>query len=461
MALIDIGSEAIYRIGGSTITWTKIDLTNPANGTGILDTVEIYLGLSAAGENVKVGTFSGSGVSWNDRDYAAIGNVTQGSKQTFSGLSIDVVTGDCIGIYGTAGEIEVDISGGGGVLYKSGDQFDSGVQTYGLDSGYRQSVYATGETYVAPTVTTQAATQIVVGGATLNGNITADGYASISQHGFCWKAGSDPVNIEGADGYSELGAGVEGAFDQAKTGLTENTLYYYRAYATNTIDTGYGAAQSWTTGEILYGIVAISAVPSLTLNGNFYTHGAVVINVAPSMTALGGIIEQGAVSIAVISSMIVEWRMIGRCSIQVVSSLAMTGNKTASGVVPISVIASLVANGLATFSAAVDIDVVSSLVANDVRLRPGTVTITAVSSAEIDALAYVLQVMGYTGTLTAGDVLVIDCDEQTVELNGANAVRYFTGTFPQLYAGTNELIWEDGGEVPDLDFETKHEPRYL
>ena len=86
---------------------------------------------------------------------------------------------------------------------------------------------------VSPTVTTQAADDIVPGGATLNGNITDDGGASITQHGFCWKAGSDPVNIAGADGSSTLGVGAEGAFDQAKTGLTENTLYYVRAYATN------------------------------------------------------------------------------------------------------------------------------------------------------------------------------------------------------------------------------------
>ena len=121
----------------------------------------------------------------------------------------------------------------------------------------------------APTVTTQAVDTPVPGGATLNGNITDDGGASITQHGFCWKAGSDPVNIAGADGSSTLGAGAEGAFDQAKTGLTGNTLYYVRAYATNSDSTAYGAAVSFTTGSTT-SIKTIMGVPIAdikTING--------------------------------------------------------------------------------------------------------------------------------------------------------------------------------------------------
>jgi hypothetical protein len=122
---------------------------------------------------------------------------------------------------------------------------------------------------VTPTVTTQAADTIVPGGATLNGNITDDGGGTISQHGFCWKAGSDPVNIAGADGSSTLGAGAEGAFDQAKTGLTGDTLYYVRAYATNSVSTAYGVAVSFTTGSTT-SIKTIMGVPIAdikTING--------------------------------------------------------------------------------------------------------------------------------------------------------------------------------------------------
>ena len=100
---------------------------------------------------------------------------------------------------------------------------------------------------VEPTVTTQAATAVLVTSATGNGNITDDGGGDITQHGVCWKLGSDPVDIAGADGYTEEGAGAEGAFTSTITPLIEVTTYYYRAYATNSEGTTYGAAQSFTT----------------------------------------------------------------------------------------------------------------------------------------------------------------------------------------------------------------------
>ena len=69
-----------------------------------MDTVETWFNSNATG--FKVGTFSGSGIPYDDRDYETIGAVTSGSKQTFSGLSIDVVTGDFIGCYYATGQLK-------------------------------------------------------------------------------------------------------------------------------------------------------------------------------------------------------------------------------------------------------------------------------------------------------------------------------------------------------------------
>lgn len=89
----------------------------------------------------------------------------------------------------------------------------------------------------------------------------------------------------------------------------------------------------------------------------------------------------------------------------------------------------------------------------------------------------------YTGTLVAGDVLVKDVDEMTIQLNGVNARASFTGDFILLYTGNNDLVWADedpangcgrfgatrfgvvrfGGVTPsrDIDLEVVHKPRYL
>lgn len=144
---IDVGSGAadydVYRSGNTTY----IDLTNPANDSGTLDTVEMWF--RTTGSGVKIGTFSGSGTSWNDRDYETIGTVTSGSKQTFTGVDIDVVTDDILGCYFTTGLIELASSGGTGLGSINVDTFGAGATTYTFENNLRIAIYATGETVSA------------------------------------------------------------------------------------------------------------------------------------------------------------------------------------------------------------------------------------------------------------------------------------------------------------------------
>lgn len=149
MAAIDVGNAAIDRDGGSYIDQTRLNLGNPANESGILDTFELWLNI--AGSNVKMGTFFGSGDIWTNRDYEPLGTVASGSKQTFSGLDCAVETGDILGAYGTAGRVDAS-SSGDGTKYKAGDQFDAGTQTYGSVANFMMSMYATGETVLVTSI---------------------------------------------------------------------------------------------------------------------------------------------------------------------------------------------------------------------------------------------------------------------------------------------------------------------
>lgn len=145
MAAIDIGPGATDRPSYSTedgYTWISLD--NPANGTGTLDTIEIWAETYIQG--CKIGTYYGSGTSYTNRDCVTIGNVLTGSKQTFTGQSLSVQTGDYLGIYWTSGAIERDTSGYLGVYFLLGDQCGTGAQTYTLFPGDAHSIYATGTT---------------------------------------------------------------------------------------------------------------------------------------------------------------------------------------------------------------------------------------------------------------------------------------------------------------------------
>ena len=80
-------------------------------------------------------------------------------------------------------------------------------------------------------------TQAILGGS------CSDGGNPISEYGLCWDTLPNP-DISG--NHIVLGLG-EAVFTYTLTGLTNNTTYYVRAYAINSIDTVYGEQQSFTT----------------------------------------------------------------------------------------------------------------------------------------------------------------------------------------------------------------------
>ena len=68
------------------------------------------------------------------------------------------------------------------------------------------------------------------------GNITTDGGSPVTVRGVCWSTSSNPTI---ANSKTTDGTGV-GSFTSSLSGLETNTTYYLRAYATNSVGTGYG-----------------------------------------------------------------------------------------------------------------------------------------------------------------------------------------------------------------------------
>ena len=246
---IDIGPEAINRSDTSVSGNTYIELTNPANATGMLTSFEIYASSKMSG--VKVGTFYGSSSSYTARDYETIGDVGAGSKQTFTGKTCEVSSGDYIGIYYSGGTIESSVSGYSGAYGKGGDQFGAGTQTYTLYDGDADSCYGTG-IHIA-TVTTQEESAVTSTSLTGNGNITdTGGFGSdVTRRGFCYMEGDsgDPTTANST--VYDDGTFGTGAFTKSITGLTPDTSYRIRAYAVNAAGTAYGATVQAETGTSL------------------------------------------------------------------------------------------------------------------------------------------------------------------------------------------------------------------
>ena len=110
----------------------------------------------------------------------------------------------------------------------------TGILLFTIDSCKKES---------NPLLTTTAVIYITQTLATCGGNITGDGGAAVIARGVCWGTNQTPTI---ADNKTANGTGT-GSFTSIITGLTANTTYYERAFATNSAGTAYGSVVSFTT----------------------------------------------------------------------------------------------------------------------------------------------------------------------------------------------------------------------
>jgi parallel beta-helix repeat protein len=82
--------------------------------------------------------------------------------------------------------------------------------------------------------------------ATTGGYIADDGGADITARGVCWNTTGAPTT---ADSKTSDGTG-DGAFTSTMTDLTYGTVYYVRAYGTNSAGTSYGSEMTFRTSII-------------------------------------------------------------------------------------------------------------------------------------------------------------------------------------------------------------------
>jgi pectin methylesterase-like acyl-CoA thioesterase len=134
----------------------------------------------------------------------------------------------------------------------------------------------TGVTADPPTVTSGAVSYISTTTAISGGTVTNDGGATVTERGVVYNTTGTPTI---GDGKTTSGTG-SGSFVTNISGLTPGTLYYIRAFATNSAGTTYGAEASFTT-------LAALDVPTVTTNA-VSNIMAVMANGGGNVTAWGG-----------------------------------------------------------------------------------------------------------------------------------------------------------------------------
>ena len=191
-------------------------------------------------------------------------------------LTIDNTAADTVTVSGTTGSFNEEITGltaGTEYFYKAYAKNSVGT-TYGEEQSFT--------TLAKPTLSTTAASDIASTTTTLNGNITSDGGAEITARGFVYATSNTDLTIGTTDVTNVIVSGTDlGVFNERITGLTESTKYYYRVYATNSVNTTYGEVQSFTTLAVAPTVNTTAAsditATTATLNGNITSDGGAAI----------------------------------------------------------------------------------------------------------------------------------------------------------------------------------------
>lgn len=121
------------------------------------------------------------------------------------------------------------------------------IKAYAINSqgsGYGDQVsFKTSQNIVIPIVSTTSVTTFTSNSATVGGNVSSDGNATVTERGVYWGTSQNP---ETTGTKLQIGNGT-GSFSNSLTGLSPNTTYYIKAFAINSQGPAYGSQQLFTT----------------------------------------------------------------------------------------------------------------------------------------------------------------------------------------------------------------------
>ncbi len=296
------GSSATTSTAGSTSSnYIMAEGTNAPLEGGVISQVRVRMWGEGTGSvtnpsgNVDVYTNSlGANLGTLTRSYNSNPAANGGDWSPYATLSVPSGGWDWTKV--GALEFKSYMSGGNGTpsikLYRIEIEVTSSYTNTETDDDF----YVGSPSVSAPTVTGSAATNLDLGVATANGNVTADGTGAITERGFvlALSASADPTT--GTNIGKIIVSGSTGGFNAQFTGLDANVGYKYRAYAINSAGTSYSSAQTFTSAD--YKTFQLYAVMQNTGGGTTYltlynrTDGTIVAGSEISTTSASPVLVQ-------------------------------------------------------------------------------------------------------------------------------------------------------------------------
>ncbi len=232
--------------GATSLSIRIIAASQTANEELAFDNVRIY-GIAPTNSAPTDIALSTSSVNEN-----VAGNTTVGTLSTTDADAGDTHTYSLVAGTGDTDNGAFNISGSdlritNSPNYETKNSYSVRVQTSDGTATYSEAFTITiNDVAEPPTVTTQAVGSILATTATGNGNITVLGEPTPTQYGVVWSESANPT-VDLLTKTTQGVPGETGAFTSSITGLSPNTTYHVRAYATNTAATAYGDDVTFTT----------------------------------------------------------------------------------------------------------------------------------------------------------------------------------------------------------------------
>ncbi len=214
--------------------------------------------------------------------------IAWGNNASFIKTEMDITGGDNFVFMGTSQLLSVPFSlfsdngvpdgqNPGDMLYWNGTQWikvNAGLNGQVLTFNDGMPVWGGIQ---LPILNTNPVNNITAFTAYCGGNIASDGGSPVTVRGLCWSSAPNPTT---ANFKTTNGSGA-GSFNANLNALSASTLYYVRAYATNSAGTSYGNEVSFTTanGSITLTTTAITGITvnSATSGGNITNNGGAAV----------------------------------------------------------------------------------------------------------------------------------------------------------------------------------------
>jgi|WetSurMetagenome_2_1015567.scaffolds.fasta_scaffold01085_13 uncharacterized protein (TIGR02145 family) len=287
---ICLGQDPDPVISGTKFTGTLTGGSFIVNLTGLLSNTKYYMRAFATN---KVGIGYGNQVIFTTLE-AKIPLLTTmevssvGQKSAQSGGTVSDARGSAVISHGvcwgtshlpTIEDSKTDEGAGSGEFHSTITGLHAGTVYYvrayatnSLGTGYGDELDFTTSPPSLPVLTTVSASSLKRTSAVSGGSITDNGGLDITAQGLCWSTTPNPTT-ENNKSIDESGYGH---FTIKITGLSENTTYYLRAYATNSVGTSYGNEVIFTTlsGPVFNPNISYGSVTDI--DGNVYK--TIIIN---------------------------------------------------------------------------------------------------------------------------------------------------------------------------------------